>query len=69
MPTDETRPSRQDGRGCAPRDLHFALDANPRHPVNRRFGAYRGEFEVPDTFFEPLPEVDLAAFEGLAASP
>jgi antitoxin (DNA-binding transcriptional repressor) of toxin-antitoxin stability system len=30
----------------------------------RRFGAYRGEFEVPDSFFDPLPEEELAAFEG-----
>jgi antitoxin (DNA-binding transcriptional repressor) of toxin-antitoxin stability system len=40
------------------------LTAIPRHPVKRRFGAYRGEFEVPDSFFEPLPEEELAAFEG-----
>jgi antitoxin (DNA-binding transcriptional repressor) of toxin-antitoxin stability system len=33
-------------------------------PVKRRFGAYRGEFEVPKGFFEPLPESELAAFEG-----
>ena len=30
----------------------------------RRFGAYKGEFEAPDTFFDPLPAEDLAAFEG-----
>ena len=30
----------------------------------RRFGAYRGEFEVPDSFFDPLPAEELAAFEG-----
>src|SRR5512145_1495698 len=40
------------------------LTAIPPQPVNRRFGAYRGEFEVPDGFFEPLPEDELAAFEG-----
>ena len=33
-------------------------------PSQRRFGAYRGEFEVPDAFFEPLPEAELEAFEG-----
>jgi antitoxin (DNA-binding transcriptional repressor) of toxin-antitoxin stability system len=33
-------------------------------PVNRRFGAYRGEFEVPDGFFDPLPESEISAFEG-----
>jgi antitoxin (DNA-binding transcriptional repressor) of toxin-antitoxin stability system len=40
------------------------LTAIPPRPVKRKFGAYRGEFEVPDTFFDPLPEIELAAFEG-----
>ena len=35
-----------------------------RTPAKRTFGAYRGEFEVPDSFFEPLPEEELKAFEG-----
>ena len=30
----------------------------------RRFGAYKGEFSVPDSFFDPLPEEELAAWEG-----
>lgn len=30
----------------------------------RRFGAYRGEFTITDEFFEPLPEEELAAWEG-----
>jgi prevent-host-death family protein len=30
----------------------------------RKFGAYRGEFEVPESFFDPLPEAELKAFEG-----
>ncbi len=30
----------------------------------RKFGAYRGEINVPDRFFEPLPEEALQAFEG-----
>ena len=33
-------------------------------PAKRRFGAYRGEFEVPPSFFDPLPEAELRAFEG-----
>jgi antitoxin (DNA-binding transcriptional repressor) of toxin-antitoxin stability system len=33
-------------------------------PSKRKFGAYRGEFEVPQSFFDPLPEEELAAFEG-----
>ena len=36
----------------------------PRTASQRRFGAYRGEFEVPEAFFEPLPEDELRAFEG-----
>jgi antitoxin (DNA-binding transcriptional repressor) of toxin-antitoxin stability system len=40
------------------------LTAIAAKPVNRRFGAYRGEFEVPDSFFEPLPEAELQSFEG-----
>lgn len=30
----------------------------------RQFGAYAGEFEVTDAFFEPLPDDELAAWEG-----
>jgi antitoxin (DNA-binding transcriptional repressor) of toxin-antitoxin stability system len=40
------------------------LTAIQPRPVKRKFGAYRGEFEVPDGFFDPLPESELAAFEG-----
>ena len=30
--------------------------------------AYRGEFEVPEAFFDPLPEEELSAFEGAAVA-
>ncbi len=30
----------------------------------RPIGCARGEFEVPASFFEPLPEEELRAFEG-----
>lgn len=30
----------------------------------RGFGMLKGKFTVPDTFFEPLPEEELAAWEG-----
>ena len=40
------------------------LTAIARKPTKRKFGAYRGEFEVPETFFDPLPEKELRAFEG-----
>jgi prevent-host-death family protein len=31
--------------------------------TGRRFGRLRGRISVPDTFFEPLPEDELAAWE------
>lgn len=30
----------------------------------RRFGALRGQIQVPDSFFEPLPEEELKLWEG-----
>ena len=29
----------------------------------RQFGAYKGQFEIPDSFFEPLSEEELAIWE------
>jgi prevent-host-death family protein len=29
----------------------------------RQFGAYKGQFEIPDSFFEPLSEEELALWE------
>ncbi|HXQ15064.1 MAG TPA: type II toxin-antitoxin system prevent-host-death family antitoxin [Caulobacteraceae bacterium] len=29
----------------------------------RKFGAYKGEFSIPDSFFEPLSEEELALWE------
>jgi antitoxin (DNA-binding transcriptional repressor) of toxin-antitoxin stability system len=40
------------------------LTAIQSQQSKRRFGAYRGEFEVPASFFDPLPEEELKAFEG-----
>ena len=37
------------------------LPSTPREP--RPFGLLAGRFEVPDSFFEPLPNEVLAAFE------
>lgn len=34
-----------------------------RRPV-RRFGALKGRLTVDDSFFDPLPESELAAWEG-----
>lgn len=30
----------------------------------RGFGAYKGQFQVTDAFFDPLPEEELRAWEG-----
>ena len=32
-------------------------------PGIRRFGALKGQFVVDDSFFDPLPEAELAAWE------
>jgi antitoxin (DNA-binding transcriptional repressor) of toxin-antitoxin stability system len=40
------------------------LTALTPKPAKRSFGAYRGEFEVPGSFFDPLLEAELEAFEG-----
>ena len=36
---------------------------NFRHRGIRRFGALKGKIDVEDTFFDPLPEPELAAWE------
>lgn len=33
-------------------------------PGKRQFGRYKGLFELTDAFFEPLPEEELALWEG-----
>ena len=35
-----------------------------RPDVHRKFGAMKGRIKVPASFFEPLPEAELAAWEG-----
>lgn len=35
----------------------------------RQFGAYKGQATLTDAFFEPLPEVELAAWEGDSQPP
>ena len=41
------------------------LPSTPREP--RPFGLLAGQFEVPDTFFEPLPDEVMAELEGREA--
>jgi len=36
-----------------------SADLPPRQP-----GAWKGRFELPDSFFDPLPEDELRAWEG-----
>jgi prevent-host-death family protein len=38
-------------------------------PKTRGAGAWKGRFELPDTFFDPLPEEELRAWEGEHESP
>lgn len=38
------------------------VETAPKEP--RVPGAWKGRFTVPDTFFEPLPEEELRAWEG-----
>ena len=33
-------------------------------PGKRQFGALRGRIKLDDSFFDPLPEAELAAWEG-----
>jgi prevent-host-death family protein len=40
------------------------LTALVSRPSKRRFGAYRGQATVTDAFFEPLPDMELKAWEG-----
>ena len=35
-------------------------------PARRKPGSMEGQFTVPDSFFDPLPEEELAAWEGNA---
>ena len=35
-----------------------------RKKGKRRFGALKGRLTVPDSFFDPLPDAELAASEG-----
>jgi hypothetical protein len=39
----------------------------PRRSAERKLGTYRGELEVPDSFFDPPPDEELEAFEGEGA--
>lgn len=44
-----------------------AVDAGQAAP-KRKFGAFKGRISVPNTFFEPLPDHELDAWEGRSKS-
>jgi prevent-host-death family protein len=52
------------GRGRAPVARIVPIDA-PETPVlkGRPIGLFKGQFEVPDSFFDPLSEEELALWE------
>jgi prevent-host-death family protein len=58
-------------RACAGEEIVIARGSEPvvrlvpvhRRAPQRRFGALKGRLTVPDSFFEPLPEDEQAAWE------
>ena len=40
------------------------IPAEPPKKKSRGEGAWAGKFTLPDSFFDPLPEEELAAWEG-----
>jgi prevent-host-death family protein len=58
-------------RACAGEDVVIARGKRPlvrlvpvdRPIPERKFGALRGKLTVDETFFEPLPEAELAGWE------
>jgi antitoxin (DNA-binding transcriptional repressor) of toxin-antitoxin stability system len=59
-------------QACAGEEIVIARDHVPlvrlvpvaTAPVERRFGAYRDLGPLPESFFEPLPDDELDAWEG-----
>jgi len=49
-------------RGSEP--LVRLTPVSPRQKEPRTPGRYKGMFELPDSFFDPLPEEELALWEG-----
>jgi prevent-host-death family protein len=47
------------------RGSELVVRLTPVKPVasKRKFGAYKGQFTIPDSFFEPLSEEELALWE------
>ncbi|PAX07436.1 hypothetical protein CKY28_14555 [Sphingomonas lenta] len=51
-------------RATGPRLKVVAQPAPPERSGKRVPGSMRGQFTVPDSFFDPLPEEELRAWEG-----
>ncbi len=59
-------------RACAGEEVVIARGNTPVVRIvpiepprkKRQFGAMRGQLEIPDSFFDPLPEEELRAWEG-----
>jgi prevent-host-death family protein len=47
-------------RGAKPQVKLVPVDPKPK----RVFGSMKGQFKLDDSFFDPLPEEELAAWEG-----
>ncbi|MBI4703753.1 MAG: type II toxin-antitoxin system Phd/YefM family antitoxin [Deltaproteobacteria bacterium] len=68
----KTNLSRLIARACAGEEVIIARGKIPvvrlvpveQRPVARVFGALRGRLTVDESFFEPLPEEEIRAFEG-----
>jgi prevent-host-death family protein len=67
----KTELSRLIARACAGEEVIISRGREPvvrlvpigREAPKRRFGALRGKLVVDDTFFEPLPDAELDAWE------
>ena len=46
------------------REIHQYITQLPSNTEMRPYGLTKGLFEVPDAFFDPLPDDILSAFEG-----
>jgi len=67
----KTRLSRLLARAEAGEEIVIARSGTPvarlaplRKPVKRRFGSMAGQIQIGDAFLEPLPEEELARWEG-----
>ena len=72
----KTRPSRLRPRVEAGEEIVITRDGKPAARLiackprgKQRFGAPKGRIEIDDSIFDPLPEEELAAWEGRRRAP